>query len=113
MRLLGVTSWRGLRPSRAAGLLEVLLRQPESWTRRAMDPDWQWHDMGVSLAALQADYLAWLLWSRTKDGSRGRNRPSPIPRPGVPGYHSGGSEAESFQAVPVEDLDRALAAARS
>lgn len=35
------------------------------------------------LLALIADVLRWLQWVKTKDGSKGRNMPDPIPRPGV------------------------------
>lgn len=49
---------------------------------RAINPDWQW-TLDAQLLALQADYLAWLRWAKTKDGSKGRKQPKPIPRPGV------------------------------
>lgn len=35
------------------------------------------------LLALIADVLRWLQWAKTKDGSKGRNQPEPISRPGV------------------------------
>lgn len=35
------------------------------------------------LLALVADRLEVLIWQQTEDGSKGRNHPEPIPRPGV------------------------------
>lgn len=42
-------------------------------------------DWGIKeqLMAMQVDYLAWLVWAKTKDGQSGRNKPKPVPRPGV------------------------------
>ena len=42
-------------------------------------------DWGITeqLQAMQVDYLAWLVWAKTKDGQAGRNAPKPVPRPGV------------------------------
>lgn len=37
------------------------------------------------LAADIADSLRWLMWAKTPDAPKGRNRPKPIPRPGVKG----------------------------
>ena len=88
-----------------ATLAAVMCRQPESWTHRALQPDWQWEDQATALAALQADYLAVLAWQRTKDAQRGRNRPRPYPRPGVDGYKpptaSGGEE---YVALPIDQV---------
>lgn len=41
-----------------------------------------WDKQNMLLANI-ADSLTWLQWAKTKDGSKGRNRPKPIPRPGV------------------------------
>lgn len=81
LRLYGVTDWRALPPARAASLCQAMLTQPESWTHRAMNPHWRWGDPTVSMQALQVDYLALLVWMRSKDGQKGRNRPKPLPRP--------------------------------
>lgn len=35
------------------------------------------------LAASIADSLNWLVWAKTPDAAKNRNRPKPIPRPGV------------------------------
>ena len=34
------------------------------------------------LLAIIANALRWLVWAKTKDAKRNRNRPKPIPRPG-------------------------------
>lgn len=39
--------------------------------------------LSEQLAAMQVDYLRLLVWMKTKDGQLNRNRPKPIPRPGV------------------------------
>lgn len=44
--------------------------------------DSQWNLTNHLLAAA-ADSLAWLVWAKTEDAARKRNRPKPIPRPGV------------------------------
>lgn len=41
-----------------------------------------WSRTNMLLANI-ADSLAWLVWAKTKDGSRNRNQPQPIKRPGV------------------------------
>jgi hypothetical protein len=35
------------------------------------------------LMASMVDMLTWQVWSKSKDGQKNRNRPKPIPRPGV------------------------------
>lgn len=37
----------------------------------------------MHLLAVIADSLRWLQWAKTKDASKGRNPPKPIPRPGI------------------------------
>lgn len=55
----GRVTWRAVK---------VMLRHP-------------WQD-AEHLAALQVDVARLLLWTKTEDGSKGRNQPDPIPRPG-------------------------------
>ena len=58
---------------------------PESALYRSLyppDADSQW-DLHAQLAADVADTNRLLLWAKTKDGAKNRNRPKPIPRPGV------------------------------
>lgn len=67
----------------AATLCAAMLRQPESWVHRAINPDWQWADPGLAALADARDFLAMLWWAKTKDAEKNRNRPEPFPRPGV------------------------------
>lgn len=115
-RFCAIDDWHALSPMRAAALLEMVLRQPESLTLRALVPDWRWYSLEAQLAAQQVDLLALLLWAQTQDGAKGRNRPDPLMRPGVPGYETPGeaeSPDEEALAVEPEYLERVLAAARS
>ena len=45
----------------------------------ALDPDNAWTTDRMLAAAMVND-LAWLVWSKTKDGEKNRNRPKPIGR---------------------------------
>lgn len=45
-------------------------------------PDHEW-TLTNQLLAGATDLLAWLQWSKTKDGARNQNQPKPIQRPGV------------------------------
>lgn len=58
------------------------LGQDSALARVQMGKDSPW-TLTTQLLALQADYLRMLLWMRSKDGAKGRNRPKPIPRPGI------------------------------
>lgn len=40
------------------------------------------------LLAAAVDQLTVLAWMKTEDGAKGRNRPKPIPRPGVEPDHN-------------------------
>ncbi|QCW22020.1 tail assembly chaperone [Gordonia phage Yakult] len=55
---------------------------PDDTYFRARYPDWEWDRTNMLLADM-ADSLHWLVWAKTKDGSKNRNPPKPIPRPGV------------------------------
>lgn len=61
--------------------------------------------LGEQLLAHVADSASWLVWSKTDDAERGRNRPKRIPRPGVDdepdGTNIGGQEGN---ALPAEDM---------
>lgn len=111
LRLYGITDWRALRPSRAASLCQAMVSQPESWTHRAMNPHWRWADPAVAMQALQADYLALLVWMRSKDGQKGRNRPKPLPRPDT--STPGATPAAAPAGVDVADLAEILARPRT
>ena len=53
------------------------------------------------LLAQVADSLNWLVWAKTKDAEHNRNRPKPIPRPGLdePDKTIYGSKP-----LPIEDM---------
>lgn len=70
---------------------------------RAVSPDtWQWQ-LGEHLLADIADSLRWLVWSKTTAAQHNRNRPEPIPRPGV---HA---ERERIgTATPLEEMNALL-----
>lgn len=60
------------------------------------------------LQAIIADGIRWLVWAKTKDGSKNRNRPKLIPRPGVrmePSVHEL-SEAEKAEVDYLLSLPR-------
>lgn len=111
-RFYGVQDWRDLAPLSAGALCVAMIQQPESWVHRAMNPDWMWGDPARQAQALATDYLATLVWFKTKDGAKGRNQPKPFPRPGVKGYHTPGSASAKNDGVDMDELDRRLAAAR-
>lgn len=112
-RFFGIRRWRDLPASEAAALCEAMIRQPESWTHRAINPHWQWERPETHLTALCADYLALLMWARTEDGQKNRNRPHPVPRPGAEGAHTPGqSTGTDHVALPVDQLQKALARPR-
>lgn len=56
---------------------------PASALGRTFNPDWMWGLQEMLLADV-VDSLRWLVWAKTKDAQKGRNRPKPVPRPGVP-----------------------------
>lgn len=50
---------------------------------RVTHPDsWQW-DQQAMLSASMVDLMNILVWFKTEDGQKGRNRPKMVPRPGV------------------------------
>ncbi|MFC9967856.1 DUF5361 domain-containing protein [Nocardia sp. JW2] len=55
----------------------------ESALLRTMYPESSRWQVAEHLLADVSDSLRWLVWARTDDGRRGRNRPEPIQRPGV------------------------------
>ncbi|WP_280438926.1 DUF5361 domain-containing protein [Nocardia cyriacigeorgica] len=76
---------------------------PQSALARAQRPnEWQW-GLNELLLAAAVDALHLLVWSKTKDAQRGgRNRPKPIPRPGVAGPERIGD------AMPIEQLNELI-----
>lgn len=59
----------------------VMIRQPESWTHRALQPDWQWESLTNDLLVDIFDATQLNLWTKTEDGWKGKNKPPPYPRP--------------------------------
>jgi len=89
-------SWRDL-------CVSVRHAPRESALARVVDPDQAEWSLTDYLLAIIADYQAWLVWSKSADGKRNRNRPKPIPRPGI-------SEDREVQVigsspVPLDQLD--------
>lgn len=70
-------TWR-----KAIIIVRELANDPHSALVRAADPDHLW-DLHAHLLANIADSLNLLVWFKTRDGQKGRNRPKPIPRPGI------------------------------
>lgn len=54
----------------------------DSAVSRALNPQWMW-GVGEHLAAGMVDALRWLVWAKSDDARHGRNRPKPVPRPGI------------------------------
>jgi hypothetical protein len=94
----GTALWRESRrnmPKNAKGV-KVSAPPAEFWTA---DRD---------LLATVADELAVLIWMKTKDGSKGRNYPKPIARPGV----SNPGESRMGTPMSVAELEARFLAAR-
>lgn len=51
--------------------------------RAMLGDQWSPWTVGDHLSALMVDALNWLVWSKTEDGAKNRNRPRPVPRPGM------------------------------
>lgn len=67
--------------------------------------DWTPENM---LLAEVVDSLHWLVWAKTENGSKNRNQPKPIPRPGV-------EEPEKRvkgEAVPIDQMKAKMEALR-
>ncbi|WP_424462883.1 DUF5361 domain-containing protein [Pseudoclavibacter helvolus] len=70
----------------------------ESAFWRAREPDDAPWDLERMLLAEQIDLLSLLVWAKTKDGSKNRNRPKPYPRPGARPKKFG------KKPLPIEDM---------
>lgn len=60
-------------------------------------------DLNAHLLASQLDALNILIWMKTKDGQKNRNRPKPIERPGTKT-----SEKTTGTAMSIEEADKWL-----
>jgi len=89
-----------------AGLREVAawaVHLPEdSATFRAVYPDRGPWGLSEQLLAEAVDTLHWLQWAKTVDGSKNRNHPRPIPRPGVEPERE--KKTYGTQPVPLDEL---------
>ena len=77
--------WLGSKRLNWRDLLVIVRHSPESSALfRSVHgvEESEWSLTNHLLAGL-ADSAAWLVWSKTEDASKKRNRPKPIPRPGV------------------------------
>ena len=50
---------------------------------REQEPERSRWGVAEYLLAAIADSLRWIVWAKTKDAKRNRNKPKPIPRPGM------------------------------
>ena len=70
---------------------------------RKLSPEWAaWAggDVSAHLLAVIADGVAAGNWMQSKDGQKNRNRPKPIPRPGLePENKKYGGKAESMDSI--------------
>lgn len=66
---------------------------------RVMNPDtWQW-GLAEHLLSINADAAIMGNWMQSKDGQKNRNRPKPLPRPGVEQDKKFGGKAESIESI--------------
>lgn len=89
-------SWRDL--------LDVVKNLPAgSALNRAVNPEWaSWANGEVTahLLAVIADNIITGNWMQSRDGQKNRNRPKPIPRPGLePDEKKYGGKAEPIEAI--------------
>ena len=89
----GMLSWADLR--------DVVTHQPaDSALYRAMHPDAAPWGLSEHLLAVLADAVIAGNWMQSRDGQKNRNRPKPIPRPGVkPEKTKFGGQAESMDTI--------------
>lgn len=85
---------------------------PGSALRRSLDPQGAAWTLEADLLAGVLDRLSWLVWAKTRDGSRNRNQPKPVPRPSNNyGRRSKGRLAGALS-LPVDEVRRRLALPR-
>lgn len=79
---------------------------PGSRLARELDPRAAWTVAEYLLATI-ADADRWLVWAKSKDGSKNRNRPKPITRPG-----GETKKRDDLRAMPVDQMRALLARPR-
>jgi hypothetical protein len=89
----GALSWADLR--------DIIRYQPQSSALcREMNPENALWGLSDHLLAVIADAVIAGNWMQSKDGQKNRNRPKPIPRPGVePDQKKFGGKAESIDTI--------------
>jgi hypothetical protein len=86
-------SWRDL-------LVIVQHSERGAALHRAMNPDDSMWGLSEHLLAVVADAVITGNWMSSRDGQKNRNRPKPIPRPGVvPESKKFGGQAESIDTI--------------
>lgn len=82
-------------------LLAIIRNAPRSSAvARSLDPERaEWSTTDYLLAQV-VDSQAWLVWAKTEDGAKNRNRPRPLPRPGMT-PDVGEAEVRHFGSDPI------------
>lgn len=80
---------------------------PDSATMLALSGGWTKTE---HLLAGMLDYLALQWWAKTKDGEKNRNRPKPVPRPGVEDKTK--RRMKDAMLLPLDEAKRRLALPR-
>ena len=92
----GRTTWRDV-------AVLYALAAPGSALARATGGESVW-GLPEQLLAGIIDHLAVIAWQRTEDGTKGRNRPKPIPRPGITDGAEDGTGQETTHYGEAVDL---------
>lgn len=79
---------------------------------RAREPERSRWGVSEYLLAVIADSLRWLVWAKTKDAKRGRNKPKPIPRPGDSDKKQSKGTFKGAVSMTVDEVKRRLALPR-
>lgn len=96
-----------LGPLRIGDLAANLPDDAAVW--RTLDERNRWPVSAYLIAAV-VDQLNLIIWTKTKDGEKGRNRPTPIPRPGV--EEKTKNRDSEVQAMDLDELKAFLARPR-
>lgn len=77
---------------------------PKSPLAIALNPRLAWDTTDYLLADI-ADSQRWLVWAKTKNGQKNKDRPKPLPRPGVADVNGRMTEVT---AMDVDQMKRFL-----
>ena len=94
-------------PLRISDLVANLPDDASVW--RNLEERNRW-PVAAHLLASIVDQLNLILWSKTEDGSKGRNRPDPIPRPGA--NENSATHDSEVQAMDLDELKEFLSRPR-